>query len=81
MSERVSNELAQAIANGRGFATPSDWPLVDVEVMVALDLLDSRARVKELEHRIRRALNELGIPQPEYPAPVANAVSILRGEE
>jgi hypothetical protein len=59
MSERVSNELAQAIANGRGFATPSDWPLVDVEVMVALDLLDSRARVKELEEAYRDILSLL----------------------
>jgi hypothetical protein len=41
----------------------------------------AEARVKELEERIRRALNELGIPQSGYPAPVANAVSILRGEE
>jgi ATPase subunit of ABC transporter with duplicated ATPase domains len=41
----------------------------------------AEAKVNELEHRIRRALNELGIPQPEYPAPVANAVSVLRGEE
>jgi len=26
---------------------------------------------------IRRALDELGVPTPEYPAPVANAVGIL----
>jgi hypothetical protein len=27
---------------------------------------------------IERALNELGVPQPGYPVPVANAVEILR---
>lgn len=27
---------------------------------------------------MRRAANELGVPQPGYPAPVANAASILR---
>jgi hypothetical protein len=26
---------------------------------------------------IREAINELGVPQPEYPAPVANAYEIL----
>jgi hypothetical protein len=41
----------------------------------------AEARVEVLEERIRRALNELGIPQSGYPAPVANAVSILRGKE
>lgn len=28
---------------------------------------------------IRKALNELGVPGPDYPAPVANAVEILQG--
>lgn len=33
-----------------------------------------------LLNRIDRALSELGVPGPDYPAPVANAVRILRGE-
>lgn len=27
---------------------------------------------------VKRALDELGVPGPDYPAPVANAVEILR---
>lgn len=34
--------------------------------------------VKWLRCQIRRALLELGVPQPDYPAPVANAVAILK---
>jgi hypothetical protein len=79
MSERVSNELAQAIANGHGFATPSDWPLVDVEVMVALDLLDSRARVKELEEAYRDILSLL--PGDRCRLLHHNPDELLRGEE
>lgn len=33
--------------------------------------------VKQVVDGIRSALNELGVPQPGYPAPVANAVKIL----
>lgn len=33
--------------------------------------------VRELRDAIQRALNELGVPQPGYPAPVANVVEIL----
>jgi len=31
-----------------------------------------------LQVAIRKALNELGEPTPDYPAPVANAVEILK---
>lgn len=34
--------------------------------------------VEELRSAMRRAANELGVPQPGYPAPVANAANILR---
>lgn len=37
-------------------------------------LIDKRG----LTGSIQRALNELGIPDDHYPAPVANAVAILR---
>lgn len=36
------------------------------------------ARCERLERHIQDALNELGVPQPGYPQPVANAVYILR---
>ncbi len=32
-----------------------------------------------VKKNIRRALNELGVPGPGYPQPVANAVEILQG--
>ena len=32
----------------------------------------------DLRHAIEMALNELGVPQPGYPQPVANAVEILQ---
>ena len=35
-------------------------------------------RLDDLQTAIRNALNELGIPGPDYPAPVTNAVAILR---
>lgn len=38
----------------------------------------AEARIAELEGALRAALNELGVPQPGYPMPVANAVAILR---
>jgi hypothetical protein len=38
-------------------------------------------RVVVLEAAIAEALDELGEPGPEYPAPVANAVAILRAVE
>ena len=34
--------------------------------------------VERLRSAIDAALHELGVPQPRYPAPVANAVDILR---
>lgn len=36
-----------------------------------------REQRDKLKDTIRRALRELGVPQPGYPAPVANAVEIL----
>jgi len=43
------------------------------------EFLDGRAeRVAELEDAIAAAMNELGIPQDDYPAPVANAYEVLR---
>jgi hypothetical protein len=66
-------------AGDRTPTTQEHWERYADELLVKLERAE--ARVKELEERIRRALNELGIPQSGYPAPVANAVSILRGEE
>jgi hypothetical protein len=62
------------------------WHLAQAE----RELADARAQLREEQHlhtatlnerdRLAEALreikNELGVPQPEYPAPVANAVRI-----
>lgn len=42
------------------------------------DVLDLRLKYDALHDAVQRALNELGVPQPGYPQPVANAVDILR---
>jgi hypothetical protein len=60
--------------------TPATQKIGTVYCRWCNDVARAEAKVNELEHRIRRALNELGIPQAGYPAPVANAVSVLRGE-
>lgn len=41
-------------------------------------LADARWRHTMLQMRVKDALYELGEPTPDYPAPVANAVDILR---
>jgi len=38
-------------------------------------------KILRLERAIRKALDELGVPQPGYPAPVANAHAILTAAE
>jgi uncharacterized coiled-coil DUF342 family protein len=39
-------------------------------------LFDKRALADRLAEALRNIKNELGVPQPEYPAPIANAVKI-----
>lgn len=39
--------------------------------------LTARMQIEVLRSGIRRALDEIGVPQPGYPAPVANAHRIL----
>ena len=41
------------------------------------DVVDLRRTYEGLRASIRRALDELGVPQPGYPQPVANAHDIL----
>jgi len=41
-------------------------------------LAEKNARIIELEGMRAQALFELGVPDDNYPAPVANAVKILR---
>jgi len=43
----------------------------------AIDTLDLVDDLTELRRAVRRALNELGVPDAHYPAPVTNAVEIL----
>jgi len=40
--------------------------------------LQLRLRYEKILNGVKEALNELGVPQPGYPAPVANAVEALR---
>jgi len=48
-------------------------------------IVDLKARIEELERGIAEAMLNLGVPQPGYPAPVAEAyrilATVLRGEE
>jgi hypothetical protein len=39
--------------------------------------LEAEAEVERLRAAVTAACNELGVPQPGYPAPVANAAQIL----
>ena len=45
---------------------------------IALSTLWLIEQVEQLEGAIRRALDELGVPGEGYPAPVVEAVTILR---
>jgi hypothetical protein len=38
---------------------------------------DNLKRISELEEAIQASLNELGVPTPDYPAPIHNAVTFL----
>jgi hypothetical protein len=40
-------------------------------------MLKRRSKLAMLQHAVQAALNELGVPRPDYPAPVSNAVLIL----
>jgi hypothetical protein len=54
----------------------------DVEVLreanlgIATNIAALTKQRDKLAEALRRIKNELGVPQPEYPAPVANAVKI-----
>lgn len=53
----------------------SDW---QGKLLEATDIAKKALEdADELQKRIDAALKELGVPQPGYPAPVANAVDIL----
>lgn len=55
-----------------GFVPPS------AAVIGATQATEHVFEIARLRHAIRCALDELGVPGPSYPAPVATAVSILR---
>lgn len=42
-------------------------------------MMKLKAENAKLKEACRNALNELGVPRPGYPQPVANAVEILHG--
>ncbi len=65
----------QRVLDGFPAFSPT-WP--DADALVVDDVPYLLARVRELEEALREALNELGVPTDDYPAPVGNAVTILR---
>lgn len=53
----------------------ADWVAAKHDFGVAMQA--AKARVEALEEALRAAKNELGVPQPGYPMPVANACAII----
>lgn len=47
------------------------------ELTDAMDVKDCMKEIVRLRKAIQAASNEIGVPQPEYPAPIANASQIL----
>jgi hypothetical protein len=64
--------LAQEAYNSRSF------PLITEEALAEVEREAVAATLAELRTTVEAALNELGVPGEGYPAPVANAVDILR---
>ncbi len=52
--------------------------LLDQFVHAKNQFLEAQQSLSLALKSIEEALNELGVPQPDYPAPVTNAVNILR---
>ena len=57
---------------------PLKWGKVDWPEVGFAESSFTTEGVGELLEAIDKALHELGVPQPGYPAPVANAYDILR---
>jgi hypothetical protein len=72
MSERVSNQLARAVADGHDAAAVG-------RIELALDLLDSRARVKELEGAARECLSLIDKDASTHARPTTRAVFAVQG--
>lgn len=54
--------------------SPPEWNLQQMETK----FISARKRADAYLEGIQNALNELGEPNADYPAPVANAVAILK---
>ena len=73
--EQLERELAvwkHEVGLLREELAKADKDLED-NISIFIDLKEQRDRLAEA---LREIKNELGVPQPEYPAPVANAVKI-----
>jgi hypothetical protein len=74
--DRRAEQIAGPVLFDQG-----DEPTRPVPIVAGAVPDSARWRVDDLEAAIAEALDELGEPGPEYPAPVANAVAILRAVE
>ena len=61
------------LARGNYVAHPTVWSILRKLERERDEAREQRDRLAEALQNIK---NELGVPQPEYPAPIANAVKI-----
>jgi hypothetical protein len=83
IEEAVSAERDRLKDENFKFAlTIADYEQIEMDLQaenkhwneIGVKLLKERDRLREA---IRNAMNELGVPQPDYPAPISNAYNIL----
>jgi len=58
------------------FSASFYWRMCDLARRIERELTAVTEQRDRLAEALRNIKNELGVPQPEYPAPVANAVKI-----
>lgn len=75
--EQYRMQMAGICTAAKGYWKPSDDVHADYDTPALRNVAELYAKYDGLYQSIRFALDELGIPGPDYPAPVANAVEIL----
>lgn len=79
----MNSEMLEKLKEARShFRHDSAVALIDAAIALLPDLVAEnkqlREKIEQLKGLIRMALDELGVPSPEYPAPVTNAVEFLK---